>query len=70
MLLAVTLATILVGSYAGVLALASALITFHLLRRSMMERIGGATGDLAGALVEFTETTILTMMIVARGLAD
>lgn len=70
MLLAVTLATILVGSYAGVLALASALITFLLLRRSMMERIGGATGDLAGALVEFTETTILTMMIVARGLAD
>jgi len=37
----------------------TALITFFFLRNLMIQRIGGTTGDTAGALVEITETTVL-----------
>lgn len=39
--------------------IASMLLVFILLRIMMMHRLGGMTGDVAGALVEVTETAIL-----------
>ncbi|QOJ23629.1 MAG: adenosylcobinamide-GDP ribazoletransferase [Gammaproteobacteria bacterium] len=46
------------------LALA-AIITFLFLRHLMLRRIGGTTGDTAGALVEIAETAILLTAVIA-----
>jgi adenosylcobinamide-GDP ribazoletransferase len=46
------------------LALA-AIITFLFLRHLMLRRIGGTTGDTAGALVEIAETAILLTTVIA-----
>jgi len=43
----------------------TAIITFLLLRNMMFHRIGGTTGDTAGALVEITETTVLSVSVIA-----
>ncbi len=43
----------------------TAIITFLLLHSLMFHRIGGTTGDTAGALVEITETTILLISVIA-----
>lgn len=42
-----------------------ALIGFYLLRRLMLQRLGGTTGDTAGALVEIAE--MLTLVVLALG---
>lgn len=42
----------------------TALITFFFLRNFMIQRIGGTTGDTAGALVEITETTVLLVSVI------
>lgn len=55
----------LVGGAMGVLALLTALAIFVVLRRTMINRIGGTTGDTAGALIEIVET----LSLVAMGLA-
>jgi adenosylcobinamide-GDP ribazoletransferase len=39
--------------------------TFILLRALMMLRIGGATGDTAGALIETSETALLIVAVLA-----
>ena len=46
------------------LSLAASLAAFLLFRRLMMKRLGGTTGDTAGALTELTETTILLAALV------
>ena len=43
----------------------TAIITFLFLRHLMFQRIGGTTGDTAGALVETTETTVLLASVIA-----
>jgi len=60
-LLAVVLATLLCG-WPGLLALASAALLFALCRRALLQRIGGTTGDTAGALLELLECGVLVAL--------
>jgi adenosylcobinamide-GDP ribazoletransferase len=55
----------LVAGTMGLLALVTTLAIFFVLRRTMIDRIGGTTGDTAGALIEIVET----LTLVAMGLA-
>lgn len=55
----------LVAGAMGVLALLTALAIYFVLRQTMINRIGGTTGDTAGALIEIVET----LTLVAMGLA-
>ena len=60
-LMAVVVATLLCG-WPGLLALASAALLFALCRRALLQRIGGTTGDTAGALLELLECGVLVML--------
>ncbi|MGB7550405.1 MAG: adenosylcobinamide-GDP ribazoletransferase, partial [Chromatiaceae bacterium] len=51
--------TPLVAGAPGLVALAVTLAAFYILRQAMKHRIGGTTGDTAGALVELTEAVAL-----------
>lgn len=51
-------------SLAGLAALAVAGALLWRWRRSMMERLGGFTGDTAGALVELTEAAVLLTLVL------
>jgi adenosylcobinamide-GDP ribazoletransferase len=66
-LVVVLLTAILVVGWLGrigiVLLLSSALV-FWLLHRLMIKRIGGTTGDSAGAVVEIVETQALLVLVV------
>jgi len=53
------LATVLLNGGAGFAMLAIALLVFLFLRRIMLKRIGGATGDTTGAMIEILETVLL-----------
>ena len=57
-LLAAGLACLL-GGWSGVLALGVALVAFALCRRALLRRIGGTTGDTAGAVLELVECAVL-----------
>ncbi len=48
----------------GAWSLAAAALVFILLRALMMRRIGGATGDTAGAMVELVETAALVTAVI------
>lgn len=50
----------------GLWLIISATALFLLLRHLMISRIGGTTGDTAGALVEVTETTVLLTAVLTR----
>jgi adenosylcobinamide-GDP ribazoletransferase len=52
----------LLGGASGLLALVAALGLFYLLRRLMCHRIGGTTGDTAGALLETIECGVLVAL--------
>ncbi|MBI3899414.1 MAG: adenosylcobinamide-GDP ribazoletransferase [Gammaproteobacteria bacterium] len=52
-------ATLAIGTLAGFWALLASVGVFVLLRRAMCKRLGGMTGDTAGALIELTETAAL-----------
>ena len=64
-LLAVGILVLLGGGTGGVLGLVSALVLFVGLRRTMINRIGGTTGDTAGALIEIIEATTLVTIGLA-----
>lgn len=49
---------------AAVASVAAAAALFWLWRRSILQRIGGFTGDTAGALVELTEATLLLALVL------
>ena len=51
--------------YAGLWPLATALVTVLLLRRLMLQRLGGATGDTLGASCEIVEAAVLMVMVLA-----
>jgi adenosylcobinamide-GDP ribazoletransferase len=56
---------ILFSCWGGLLALLAALLLFVGLRRLMCQRLGGTTGDTAGALVELTEAAVLLLLALS-----
>lgn len=66
----VALTTVLIPLALGINSLwILAVITgiFLMLRHLMLRRIGGTTGDTAGALVEITETSVLLVAVLFMG---
>ncbi|MDP9527264.1 adenosylcobinamide-GDP ribazoletransferase [Pseudomonas protegens] len=57
------LGCLLLGGYRGLWALLLALVLFVWLRHLMMRRLGGTTGDTAGALLELLEVTVLLAVV-------
>ena len=53
------LACVLLAGVSGVWALALAVLGFAWLRQMMMRRLGGTTGDTAGAMLELLEVLML-----------
>ncbi|MDP2694275.1 MAG: adenosylcobinamide-GDP ribazoletransferase [Gallionella sp.] len=64
MLLATLLAVLAVLGMRGVGLVLGCLAVFWLLRRMMMVRLGGTTGDTAGALLELMETAALILCVL------
>ena len=60
-LLLTGLACLLAG-WSGVLAVLAALAVYLLLRRQLLRRLGGTTGDTAGALLELSECAVLVLL--------
>ena len=58
-LVATALVCVLVAGWNAVVALAVALVVFAGLRTVMLKRLGGTTGDTAGALLELLEVAVL-----------
>ncbi|WP_462322992.1 adenosylcobinamide-GDP ribazoletransferase, partial [Halochromatium sp.] len=55
----------LAGHWAlGILLVATAGALLFVWRHSMMQRLGGFTGDTAGALVELTEASVLLVAVL------
>ncbi|MBS69144.1 MAG: adenosylcobinamide-GDP ribazoletransferase [Pseudomonas sp.] len=52
---------------AGLIALLMAAATFLLARRAMLRRLGGTTGDTAGALLELVECAVLVGLALQLG---
>lgn len=68
MMLAFSLAAApLLAGWAGVLAILSAAAIFLAIRRATLRRLGGFTGDVAGALCELTETVVLVALALLAG---
>ncbi|KOP55398.1 cobalamin synthase [Pseudomonas coronafaciens pv. porri] len=64
-LLASALGCVLLAGWSGVCAVLVSTVCFFWLRHLMMRRLGGATGDTAGALLELLElTVVLTLALV------
>ncbi|GAB3348940.1 adenosylcobinamide-GDP ribazoletransferase [Lysobacter tyrosinilyticus] len=55
----------IVTGWIGVIALLTALLVFALWRRACLRRIGGTTGDTAGALAELVEAAVLVAIALA-----
>jgi adenosylcobinamide-GDP ribazoletransferase len=66
-LLAAHGAALLLFGWVGLLALAVAGLLFVCLRRAMLQRLGGTTGDTAGALVELSECAVLLALALQGG---
>lgn len=52
----------LLGGLGGLLALLVAALVFALCRRALLQRLGGTTGDTAGALLELLECAVLVAL--------
>lgn len=52
-------ACVLIAGVSGVVAVVTALVLFTWLRQMMLRRLGGTTGDTAGALLELLEVAML-----------
>ena len=61
---AVFLSMLLLTDLRYLLLALTSVITFLFLRHLMFQRIGGTTGDTAGAVVEITETTVLLISVI------
>ena len=64
MLLAVLLGTLAMLGIRGAGLVLGCLAAFWMLRRTMMARIGGTTGDTAGALIELLEVVVLVLWVL------
>jgi len=53
---------LVLGGWSGLLAVLAALLLLAGLRQLMLQRLGGCTGDTAGALVELAEATVLLVL--------
>jgi adenosylcobinamide-GDP ribazoletransferase len=62
--LAVSAALCLFCGWSGVLALVVAILVFAFWRHACLNRLGGFTGDAAGALAEMTEVAVLVALAV------
>ena len=60
------LAMLLLG-WSALIALGAALLLFAWLRRALLQRLGGTTGDTAGALVELAESVALLALALYWG---
>ncbi|VVN66774.1 adenosylcobinamide-GDP ribazoletransferase [Pseudomonas fluorescens] len=58
-LLLSALVCLLIAGWGGVLAVGLAVVIFFWLRQVMLRRLGGTTGDTAGALLELLEVAVL-----------
>lgn len=58
------LACVLIAGLSGVLALVLAALVFAWLRQVMVRRLGGTTGDTAGALLELLEMAVLVGVVL------
>ena len=58
---------LLLGGWSGLLAMLVALLVLAGLRQLMRQRLGGCTGDTAGALVELSEATVLLALALQLG---
>ena len=63
LLVLASLAGVLLCGLDGLLALLAAALVFVLWRRSMLARIGGTTGDTAGAMVELVEAAVVLVLV-------
>ena len=63
-LLACALGCVLVAGWAGVWMLVVAASVFIWLRQMMLRRLGGCTGDTAGALLELLEMVVLVAVLI------
>lgn len=59
------LACVLMAGWSGVIALVMAVAVFVGVRRLMVRRLGGTTGDTAGALLELLEVAVLMALALA-----
>ncbi len=60
----VAISVLLLAGGIGLWLLLAVVIVFVLARRLMIQRIGGVTGDVAGALIEITETGVLVCVVL------
>lgn len=60
-------ATLLVAGVTGLWLLLTLIGTFILLRAVMLQRLGGTTGDTAGAAIELSEIALLVMLALTPG---
>lgn len=58
-LLVVAMGSLLVAGFSGLVALLVAVVGYVWLRQVMMRRLGGTTGDTAGAMLELLEVAVL-----------
>jgi adenosylcobinamide-GDP ribazoletransferase len=58
------LAAIVFGRWYGLVATAVAVVTYLLMRRAFIQRLGGMTGDCAGAMVEVIEVLSLIALVL------
>ena len=66
-LLAVVAGTLFLVSWGGILLLLLLLLGGYLIRRIMMQRIGGVTDDTLGAVCELAEAGVLVMVVLVWG---
>jgi adenosylcobinamide-GDP ribazoletransferase len=64
--LALTVAFCLCFRWAGLVALVAACVTGWVWRRAGIQRLGGFTGDTAGALVEMVEAVTIVALVAAQ----
>ena len=62
--LAVSLGILVVMGWSAALLIVAVICTFVLLRAMMIKRLGGTTGDTAGALVEVIEAVVLVAAVL------
>jgi adenosylcobinamide-GDP ribazoletransferase len=56
---------VLVAGFSGLYALVAAAVGFFWLRHLMLKRLGGTTGDTAGALLELLEVVVLLAIVLS-----